>query len=72
MKKTILLSVFFLSLAYSSSVTSQQRDFVWGYFLEFQPCSDYLEIYQTICVPSNGGFCQVSAQNPCPGPPYFT
>ena len=73
MKKiaVILTLILTLNVGISFDLPTNAQGFVWGYFLEFQPCSAYLAIYQTRCVPSGGGYCQVSAQNPCPGPPYL-
>jgi hypothetical protein len=74
MKKFMLpfLITLSLTLGLANSTSSSAGDFVWGYQLVFEPCSSWLAIYQTICLPSSGGFCQASAQNPCPGPPYLT
>ncbi|WP_338228710.1 hypothetical protein [Algoriphagus taiwanensis] len=76
MKKTLIQLVMILALSSGitntpKSIAQGQPAFVWGYQTEFQPCSSWLAIYQIKCVPSPGGFCQVSAQNPCPDPEYY-
>jgi hypothetical protein len=74
MKKLLLSSaltlLFGIGLSIDSPVKSQ--DFVWGLTMQSSPCSSYFAIYNHICVPSQGGFCQISAQDSCPGPIYVT
>jgi|GEM_PF-2475481 hypothetical protein len=74
MKKLLLFSLLTLFLSFGLSIDSpvKSQDFVWGYTMESQPCSQLFAIYTYICVSSTGGYCQISAQNPCPGPPYFS
>jgi hypothetical protein len=73
MKKFLLSFLITLSLTFGlvNPTSSSAGDFIWGYQLVFQPCSSWLAIYQTICKPSSGGYCQASTQNPCPDPPYL-
>ena len=74
MKKLLLssgLTLYFgIGLSIDSPVKSQE--FVWGYTMETAPCSSLFAIYNYICIPSSGGFRQISAQDSCPGPVYFT
>lgn len=73
MKKFFRASILALIITFGSTFNSNvnSQEFIWGYTMEIQPCSQWLAIYQTICIASQGGFCQRSAQEACPGPPYF-
>ena len=71
----ILLMIVNFGLGFNESqVTARAvlgEYFVWGYQLMWEPCSQWWDIDHRICRESSGGFCQVSAQTTCPGPPYM-
>ncbi|WP_139316527.1 hypothetical protein [Algoriphagus marinus] len=56
----------------SYQTQAQENEFIWGYQLMWEPCSQWWDIDHKICRESGGGYCQASAQTLCPGPPYFT